>query len=68
MSDSQVRAWNAVDDVLDRLSLCEDVALTVRVERCVVDDQLRSLIEKKFPLMWENGRVTLEGYPPCLRC
>jgi hypothetical protein len=54
-----VREWNLVDDVLDRLSLCEDVILVVRPQGYRVDDRFKDLIEKYFPLMWENGRVVL---------
>jgi len=55
-----VRGWNAVDNVLDRLSLCEDVMLVVRMEHWVVGEEFDELIERYFPLMWENGRVVLE--------
>ena len=58
--ESQVREWNSVDNVLDRLSLCEDVTLVVRVQGWMVDE-LERLVEKCFPLMWENGRVVLEA-------
>jgi hypothetical protein len=62
-SDNQVRGWNAVDNVLDRLSLCEDVTLLVRPQHWTIDDRFKGLIEKYFPLMWENERVVLEGPP-----
>ena len=58
-SEDQVRGWNLVDDVLDRLSLCEDVALVVKPQNLTVDDQFKGLVETYFPLMWENGRVVL---------
>lgn len=56
--ESQVREWNSVDNMLDRLSLCEDVTLVVRVQGWKVDEFER-LVEKYFPLMWENERVVL---------
>ena len=62
--ESQVRAWNSVDNVLDRLSLCEDVTLVVRAQHWVIEDKFMELIEIYFPLMWENRRVVLEGPPP----
>lgn len=65
-SENQVRGWNSVDNVLDRLSLCEDVTLVVRPRHWTIDDQFKGLIEKYFPLMWENGRVVLGGVPPHL--
>src|SRR6267143_116382 len=37
-NENQVRQWNSVDDVLDRLSLCEDVTLVVRPQSWVIDD------------------------------
>ena len=49
--------------MLDRLSLCEDVTLVVRPQFRVIDDMFKGLIEKYFPLMWENERVILEGQP-----
>ena len=63
-SESQVRGWNSVDDVLDRLNLFEDVTLAVRPQYWTIDDQFRGLIERYFPLMTENGRVVLDGLPP----
>lgn len=63
-TDNQVLGWNSVDDVLDRLSLCEDVTLVVRPENRVIDDKFKALVEAYFPLMWENERVVLEGSPP----
>ena len=66
-SESQVREWNSVDDVLDRLSLCEDVTLVVRPQLWVIDDKFKELVEKYFPLMWESGRVVLEGPPPYMK-
>jgi len=63
LGGDQVRGWNSVDDVLDRLSLCEDVTLVVRPQNWVVEDKLKESIEKYFPLMWENERVAL-AIPP----
>ena len=63
-SENQVREWNSVDNVLDRLSLCEDVTLVVKPQLRAIDDEFKELIEKYFPLMWENERVVLEGPPP----
>ena len=63
-SENQVREWNSVDNVLDRLSLCEDVTLVVKPQLWAIDDEFKGLIEKYFPLMWENERVVLEGPPP----
>ena len=60
-SEDQVRGWNSVDNVLDRLSLCEDVTLVIRLQHWVIDDKLRGLVERYFPLMWDNGRIVLEG-------
>lgn len=59
-SENQVRGWNLVDDALDRLSLYEDVTLVVRPQHWMIDDQFKGLIEKYFPLMWENERVVLD--------
>ena len=59
-----MRGWNSVDNMLDRLSLCEDVTLVVRPQHSVVEDKFKELIEKYFPLMWENGRVVLEAIHP----
>ncbi|KAF9785499.1 hypothetical protein BJ322DRAFT_1108948 [Thelephora terrestris] len=64
-SEDQFRRWNSVDDVLDRLSLCEDVTLVVRLIE-PVDNQFAGSVEKCFPLMWENGRVVLKGPHPYL--
>ena len=58
-----MRGWNSVDDVLDRLSLYEDVTLVVRPQHCTMQDQFTGLIEKYFPLMWENGRVVVDEPP-----
>ena len=58
-----MRAWNSVDDVLDRLSLYEDVTLVLRPQHRVIESKFKELIEIYFPLMWENGRVVLEGPP-----
>jgi len=66
-SESQVREWNSADNVLDRLSLCEDVTLVVRPQFWVIDNKFKELIENYFPLMWENGRVVLEGPPPYMK-
>ena len=63
-NESQVRGWNSVDNILDRLSLCEDVTLVVRPQHWVIEDKFKGLVETYFPLMWENGRVVLEGPPP----
>ena len=63
-NESQVRAWNSVDDVLDRLSLYEDVTLVLRPQHWVIEDKFKGLVEIYFPLMWENGRVVLEGPAP----
>ena len=65
-NEDRVRKWNSVDNVLDRLSLCEDVTLVVRPQFWVIDAKFEELIENYFPLMWENGRVVLEGSPPYL--
>ena len=65
--ESQVREWNSVDNMLDRLSLCEDVTLVVRVQGWTVDEEFRQLIEKYFPLMWESGRVVLEAPSPNMK-
>ena len=62
-SENQVREWNSVDNILDRLSLCEDVTLVVRPQFWVIDDEFKGLIEKYFPFMWENGRVVFEELP-----
>ena len=62
-NESQVHEWNSVDDVLDRLSLYEDVALVVKLQERMTDDGLVGLIEKYFPLMSENGRTVLEAEP-----
>lgn len=66
-SESQVRQWNTVDNVLDRLSLCEDVTLVVRPQFWVIDDKFKELVGSYFPLMWENGRVVLEGLFPHMK-
>lgn len=63
-SEDQLRRWNSVDDVLDRLSLCEDVTLVVRLQEWTIGSRFEDLVEKYFPLMWENGRVVLEGQHP----
>ena len=60
-NEDRVRGWNSVDNVLDRLSLCEDVTLVIRLQDWVVDDTFKGLVERYFPLMWENGRIVLEG-------
>lgn len=60
-SEDQVRGWNSVDNVLDRLSLGEDVTLVVRRQDWTIDDQFKDLVEQYFPLMWENERVILEA-------
>jgi hypothetical protein len=65
-NENQLRGWNSVDNVLDRLSLCEDVMLVVKPQHWVIEDKFKRLIEKYFPLMWENGRVVLEGPAPYL--
>ena len=62
-----VRAWNSVDNALDRLSLCEDVTLVVKPEEWVEMDKFGELVEIYFPLMWENERVILEAPPPTMR-
>ena len=59
-SVQRVREWNSVDDVLDRLSLCKDVTLVVILQNSAIDDEFRELIERYFPLMWENERVVLK--------
>jgi len=63
-AENRVGGWNAVDNVLDRLSLCEDVMLVVRPEGWVERDKFEEAVEKYFPLMWENERVVLEVPPP----
>jgi len=65
--ENYVREWSAVDNVLDRLSLCEDVTLVVRLDEWVEMDKFGKMVEKYFPLMWENGRVNLEVPPPTMR-
>ena len=65
-SEDQVYGWNSVDNVLDRLSLCEDVALVLKPQQWIMEDKFKELIEKYFPLMWENGRVVLEEPPPLI--
>lgn len=62
-----MREWNSVDNALDRLSLCKSVTLVLRPQFWVMDDKFHELIEKHFPLMWENGRVVLEGRLPYLK-
>lgn len=62
-SESQVHEWNSVDNVLDRLSLREDVALVLRPVHWAIEDKFKELVEKYFPLMRENGRVVLEEPP-----
>ena len=59
-SEDQTRAWNSVDNVLDRLSQCEGVTLVVKLQHWVEEGQ----IETDFPLMWRNGRVTLDMPSP----
>jgi hypothetical protein len=49
--------------VLDRLSLYEDVTLVVRLQYWTADDQFKGLVEKYFPLMWEEGRVVIDELP-----
>ena len=66
-TQDQLRGWNSVDNVLDRLSLCEDVALVVKPQQWVEKDKFGEVIEKHFPLMWENGRVVLEIPPPNMK-
>lgn len=58
-SENQVREWNSVDNVLDRLSLYEDVTLVLRPQHRITESGFKELVEKYFPLMWENGRVVL---------
>ena len=62
--ENHLREWCLVDNVLDRLCLREDVMLVVRLQRWMVGDRFQELIERCFPLMWENGRVMLEVPPP----
>jgi len=63
-NESQIRWWNSVDNVLDRLSLCEDVTLVVKLQQWVVGGEFEGSVEKCFPLMWENRRVVLETPSP----
>ena len=63
MSDGQVREWNSVDKVLDRLDLCEDVTLVLRPQDWVGLERLKVLTEKYFPLMWRKGGVVLKEQP-----
>jgi len=62
--ENQLCGWNSVDNMLDRLSLCEDVTLVMRLQYWVTNMEFGELMEKYFPLMWENGRVVLEMPPP----
>jgi len=64
VSENLVRWWNLVDNVLDRLSLCEYVTLVVTATEWVETDKFGEGIKKYFPLMWEKGRVVLEIPPP----
>ena len=63
-SENQVRGWNSVDDVLDRLNPCGDVTLVVRPLQWVVEDKFKDSVAKRFPLMWKSGRVVLEVSRP----
>jgi len=62
-----VREWNAVDNVLDQLSLCEGMTLVVKAKVWVEEDKFGEVIEKYFPLMWGSGRVVSEVPPPPVR-
>jgi len=63
--EDRVRAWNSVDKVLDRLSQCEGVTLVVKLQYWVEEDAMfQAQFETNFPLMWKNGRATLDIPPP----
>ena len=64
VTESQVRGWNSVDNMLDRRSLCEDVTLIVRPLHWVVVDLFKGLVGVCFPLMWKNGKVVIKVPPP----
>ena len=64
MSVDEVRGWNSVDNVLDRHSLHEDVALVVRPQHWVVRDEFKGLVRECFPLMCKNRKVALRVPPP----
>jgi len=59
----RVHGWNSVDNLLDRLSLHENVTLVVRRPEWVSEDVFRGSVRKCFPLMWKNGRVMLKVSP-----
>ena len=59
-----MRGWHSVDNVLDRLSLCEDVTLVVRPGAWVEKVRFEKVIDECFPLMRENGRIVLEVPAP----
>ena len=62
-TEDQVRGWNSVDNVLGPTRLFEGVTLVVRPQH-TVGTQFKPLIEKYFPIMWEDERVVLEGPSP----
>jgi len=59
-SENELSGWNSVDNVLDWLSLCEDVTLVVKPMQWVGGGSFNSLIRVCFPLMWGNGKVMLK--------
>ena len=63
--DNQARGFHSVDNVLDQLSLCEDVTLVASPpQHWVLEGRLKELVENLFPSMWKNGRVVVENPPP----
>ena len=56
-SETQV---HSADNMLDQLSLCEDVSLVVSPpQHCAVEDRFKGVVEKSFPSMWKKSRVVV---------
>ena len=62
-TEDQVRWWNSVDSVLDRLSSREVVTLVVRPLEWVREGMFNDLMRECFPLMWESGKVMVKVPP-----
>ena len=59
-SEYQVRAWNPIDDVLDRFNPRVGVTLIVRLRFWPVGDEFKDLVKLCFPSMWKNGKVVIQ--------
>ena len=65
MAGNELRAWNSVDNALNRFNLCDGVTLVVKTQDWVGEDQIiRGLVRNYFPSMWDTGRVVFEVLPP----